>query len=373
MKQLKSAKVGLVIAFLILLFSGCDNSKPIKIGLIAGLSGRLSDTGGEARNGVLLAVDEINRQGGIDGRPVEIIFKDDRQQADALKSGLDELQKEGVRLIIGPLTSQMGINAVEATNDSQLIFISPTISTPILSGLDDNFFRIYPHSDQLTDRLAQYLVDKTSVRSICIVADTSNAAFTVPSMERIESTFTILGGSVEKQLLFNSVAESSLHNIARQLKSFECDGVVAFTSAVDLALICQQLAKLGVKLPVFTTEWAYSTDLIELGGKPVEQVTLVHTFNQDDQTPKGQKFIRSYEKNFGYKPNFAALNSYDATKIAIMALHSDSEDDVSKVLVEMKNFEGVQADIKFDKHGDVIRDIFMSQIIDGRFVQMQRL
>jgi branched-chain amino acid transport system substrate-binding protein len=59
---------------------GCEKKKePIKVGFVGGLTGRLSDLGSGGRNGVMLAVEEINNAGGISGRPVELITKDDKQ------------------------------------------------------------------------------------------------------------------------------------------------------------------------------------------------------------------------------------------------------------------------------------------------------
>ncbi|MGM0427217.1 MAG: ABC transporter substrate-binding protein, partial [Thermodesulfobacteriota bacterium] len=92
---------------------GCDREKePIKLGFSGCLTGRLSDLGTSGRNGAILAVEQVNEAGGINGRPVELIVRDDRQnKAEALRVD-QELMAEGVVAIIGHMTSTMSITAV---------------------------------------------------------------------------------------------------------------------------------------------------------------------------------------------------------------------------------------------------------------------
>jgi branched-chain amino acid transport system substrate-binding protein len=69
-----------LLVFLTILFSSCQREKPqIKIGFAGGLTGRYSDLGTAGRNGANLAVEEINQTGGIRGRQVLLISKDDKQ------------------------------------------------------------------------------------------------------------------------------------------------------------------------------------------------------------------------------------------------------------------------------------------------------
>ena len=81
--------------FAFVLFSGCQNSEPIKIGFSGGLTGRLADLGLNGRNGVILAVEEINRNGGVAGRQIELLIRDDRQDPDVARTVDEELITKG--------------------------------------------------------------------------------------------------------------------------------------------------------------------------------------------------------------------------------------------------------------------------------------
>ena len=135
----------LIIAVLTAFFAwSCTNSEPIKIVFVGGLTGKGSALGIEGRNGASLAVTLINENGGINGRKVQLITKDDKQNSGKAREVVQELLDEGVSAVIGHMTSTMSIAGSEKTNQNKVVMISPTTSTSELSGIDDYFFRVYP-------------------------------------------------------------------------------------------------------------------------------------------------------------------------------------------------------------------------------------
>jgi len=102
----------LLVALAGLLCVACIPSKPLRLGFIGGLSGPVADLGESGRDGALLAVEEINAAGGIGGRRVELHLIDDGQDEEQAAAAVETLAREGVELIIGPLTSAMGVAAL---------------------------------------------------------------------------------------------------------------------------------------------------------------------------------------------------------------------------------------------------------------------
>ena len=90
-----------------LLLTGCGEKEPIRLGFIAGTSGRVADLGISGKNGTQLAVDLANQKGGIDGRKIELLARDDEQNADVARQRYQELIDAKVRAVIGPMTSAM--------------------------------------------------------------------------------------------------------------------------------------------------------------------------------------------------------------------------------------------------------------------------
>mgnify|MGYP000411508771 CR=1 FL=1 len=89
------------------LLAGCGQQAPLKIGFIGGLSDRNSDNGQSGLNGVMLAVEQFNRNGGIGDRLVELVARDDAQRRETAENSAKDLVAAGVEAVIGPFTRSM--------------------------------------------------------------------------------------------------------------------------------------------------------------------------------------------------------------------------------------------------------------------------
>ncbi len=130
----------------LLLLTFCSDTTPIKIGYVAGLTGRHSELGIGVRNGVTLAVDAINSTGGINGRKVEVVVRDDKSDPAQGTKVIKELLQMQVPVIIGPLLSKMASATLAAIDGQNVLVISPTISTDTVIDKDDNFLRVIAES-----------------------------------------------------------------------------------------------------------------------------------------------------------------------------------------------------------------------------------
>ena len=169
----------LILAILVSTAIGCEKKEnPIKVGFVGGLTGRLSDLGTTGRNGVILAVEEINSRGGINGRPVELITKDDQQNPEVALRVDRELVDEGVVAIIGHMTSSMSMVAMPFVNKRKVLMISPTTSTNKATGIDDYFIRMMPPNKSETDHLARHAFKVMGLKKMAAIYDLSNRAYT---------------------------------------------------------------------------------------------------------------------------------------------------------------------------------------------------
>lgn len=105
------------ILILVLSGGGCDRNEPIKLGFVGGLTGRNSNLGVAGREGALLAVEQANEKGGIKGRQIRLIVKNDEQNSDVALKVDKELIEEGAVAIVGHMTSSMSLAAVPLMND----------------------------------------------------------------------------------------------------------------------------------------------------------------------------------------------------------------------------------------------------------------
>ncbi len=123
---------------LTLALAACSPPPPIKIGFIGGLSDRNSDNGQSGLNGVTLAVEQFNRAGGVDGRMVELLPRDDAQDKATAAKSAQELVDAKVEAVVGPFTSGMAAVIVPITGKAGIFQVSPTITSMDFFGKDDN-------------------------------------------------------------------------------------------------------------------------------------------------------------------------------------------------------------------------------------------
>jgi len=150
------------------------------------------------------------------------------------------------------------------------------------------------------------------------------------------------------------------------------DGLVIVANSVDTALLCQQVKKLGSKIPVITSGWARTSDLVKHGGKAVENIYLNSPFNENSNEKKYLEFKKQFTERFGKNPNFAAFYGYESARVLFTAL--SLTDDISELkgkILEQKKFHSLQGDIEFDRFGDVVRKTFLFTVKEGKFVTIE--
>ena len=359
--------VALIIAFCLAL-AACGEEPPLKIGFVGGMTGRVADLGVAGRDGVIFAVEERNQAGGVAGRKLELVVRDDRQDADSAKLAVGELLGAEVVAIIGPMTSSMAVVIKPLIDAARTVTISPTVKTDQLSAQDDFFLRVTTPLSSNARLLAERVVNNLQLKKIAIVHDLSNRAFTETWLNYFTGALQEQGGEVIYEEVFNSSPSVHFLPIAERVLANDPDGVLLLSNAIDTALMAQQLNKLGSKAPLFSSEWAFTTDLISFGGRAVEGMSSYHSFNANSKEPRYISFKEKFLQRFGYAPSFASVLAYDATSFLLAGLESHpAREGLKKTLIELGSYQGLQSQFKVDRFGDVERKLFLTVVDDSQF------
>jgi branched-chain amino acid transport system substrate-binding protein len=349
--------------------AGCHKEEPYVIGFVGGLTGRLSDLGTSGRNGVVVAVEHANQAGGVNGRTVELVVQNDGQDADQVRRAMEALIASKAVAVVGPMTSDMALAAVPLANSARLVLISPTASTNKLDNKDDYFLRVNPPDKTETDHLARHAYERMGLRRMTVVYDLSNRGFTEGVYRNFQSSFDAYGDAETAAVSFTSNPHVDFIGLTRQALEKEGDGLFIVAEAVDTAMICQQLEKLGGRAPVFATGWAMTERLIENGGGAVEGVIFSHYFDQYAENPEFLQFKEDYAARFGVPPDFVASLGYNAAQVALQALAGGAEPAALKRrILEMQTFKGVQGSIRITEYGECFLERFILTVRNGRIV-----
>ena len=368
------ARMGAVMAMFVFFMAtvpGCHDKTPIKVGFVGCLTGRLSDLGTMGRNGVMLAVEQVNEAGGIKGRPVELVIRDDQHDPDVALQVDKELIEAGVAAIIGHMTSTMSLAAVPLMNSEKMLMISPTTSTDKLAGIDDYFLRIMPTSKMAIENLAHYIFETLELRDLIVVYDLSNPAYTEAWYHDFTSAFESMGNASIVAETFTSDADAYYPEMAQNLIDSGAEGVVIVAGALDAAMICQQLRKSGSDLPIFVSGWAKTPAFLQHGGSVVEGVIFSQLFDSASTHKNYLLFKEQFGERFQKDPDFAAAFGYDAAQILLTALSAGHSGLAVKEAIINHTFQGLHGDITIDSYGDTGPRRILVTVKNGQFITME--
>jgi branched-chain amino acid transport system substrate-binding protein len=357
----------LILASL-LIFTACTKTKKeeIKIGFVAGLSGKYSALGGSIRDGFLLAFEEVNYT--IDGKKVKIIQKDDKQDKIEAKKIIDAFVKDNIKLIVGNTTSSMtkiSFPVINKLKDSLLI--SPTASSDEFTRLDDNFLRIQvENSDKKFSGLKEYV---SKNKNVVFIYDSKNKAYSDGYEKYFEN---VLDKKWGHGFVSKFDINSPYKTISKKLKTIKSDLILVVANSIDSANIIQYLRVNNIDTQVLSSGWAKTNDFIQNGGKAVEGVLFSTEYDENSKNKRFLDFKKSFEKTYNKTPSSIEVQGYELGKILIKKLSQSSDISTLKQrILEEKKYDGLQGEIVFDKYGDITREYFMMKIENAKYKRIE--
>lgn len=360
-------KTSLVLITILFILNGCGPGKPIRVGFTAGLTGRNAALGTDGRNGAILAVEKVNQTGGVNGHPLELVIEDDLGTAEGALAADRALIAANVTAIIGHMTSDASIASWPEVKDSGMVFLSPTVSTPLLAGIKDNFFRLITINAYPSAALAEYASKELGLKKIAIFYDLDNLAFTDTYRKGFEAPFLDDGGQITASYAFRSSEQPDFTPLLSEAQAAEADGIFIIASAMDTALIAQQARVINLNVQILTSDWALTEDLIQNGGQAVENILAVVSYDENNQSPRYLAFQADFIERFGHPPTFAAGYGYEAVIVLVNALKKTDghKEGLAKALLETQNFPGIYGTISMDPFGDVERTLYLITVENG--------
>ena len=326
------------------------------------------------RNGAMLAVEDVNARGGIHGKRVVLHIKDDMGLADQAVVVDQELVNEGIVLGIGHLSSGPGLPGVKILLDAGIPVISPTMSTGILSGLDDGFFRVMPESVWQGRLLAQEMLERSSDEAkVSILLEENNMEYCEDVSQGFQEVWEAAGRRVTNILQYESGETVAFDEIAEDMLQHDADVYLIVTGGLDLAVFSQKIRKHMPDTLIASGMWGMSQDFLQNAGMAGEGVLFPHLYSMTSTVPAWTSFVDRYQKAFSLDPLSPSGSTYESIMIACEAIEKADSlkgEDIRRALLDNSPYEGLQADIPFDAYGDCLRPYRVVTVQDGRFVEV---
>tara|TARA_E500000305_G_scaffold98093_1_gene89473 strand:+ start:2105 stop:3208 length:1104 start_codon:yes stop_codon:yes gene_type:complete len=357
------------VMMLLLQLVACGEPEVIRLGFIGGLEGRASDIGIASRNAVQMAVDEKNEAGGINGRQIQLLVRDDHGSSEGGAEAAQSLIAEGVEAIIGPNLSVVAGGMVPVINEAKIVSITPTVSSLAFAGNNDHFYRIGSSTRQYAEAYAQYSID-AGHRKMATALDGRNALFSLSWQGEFERAFTELGGTLVASFQFDSTLGGEFTGAASVLLAANPDAIIFISNGVDAAQLTQQVRKQNSEIELMAAEWAASESLLTLGGSAIEGLLLLQTYDRYDETAHYVAFRDAYKARFRSDPGFSSIAAYDGATVLFSALQNKGEGETTKSAMDaLGKTQGLQQKVAFDEYGDSARQLVFVTVQKGKFIR----
>jgi len=351
------------LALAIGLAAGCRPADSVRIGFLGGLSGSLADLGVGGRNGAQLAVDVLNAEGR--GR-YELLVEDDRQTPETARAALDSFAAHGASFVVGPMTSAMAVAAAPEAERRGLVLISPTATTDLLSGRADGFFRTATDAPTGARQLARLLWTR-GARSLAVLMDVSNRAYSASFGHAASAQFLALGGRVAAEIDYESGPAIDYATLARRLAQARPDAVVLVDSPGEAAITAQQLRRLDERIVIALSPWGANVQFVQFGGRAVEGTIALQAVDLTSALPRMREFAKAYRARFNEDPTTPAVQSYEAVMLGASALRRGGRERLRQTLAVPTTWPGLDGDFTLDAYGDTQRALHPAEVRGGRF------
>jgi branched-chain amino acid transport system substrate-binding protein len=252
--------VGLLSVMVALLLAACGGGddggdteagggEPIRIGALTSLTGNFTPWGVQVRDGMQLAVNEINQAGGVDGRQLELVVADDQSKAEEGARALERLiEREGVVAVGGIISSDVGLATARIAEESDvpLFLVKAGAGNILNSGSRHTFRTCLPAAPMVAGPVLQYVQSKNLTRVGAIVAD---YAWGQAIKAALEETFAE-APDIRLQIEVAPVGETDFTTYLRSLERLDPQMIVATGHPPGAGAITVQSADLGFDVPI---------------------------------------------------------------------------------------------------------------------------
>ncbi|WLI90994.1 ABC transporter substrate-binding protein [Massilia sp. R2A-15] len=339
--KLKAIVAGVSLGFVMSAMA----AEPIKIGVSGPFTGGSAPMGVSMRDGVKLAVAEINAKGGILGRQIQLVERDDEASPPRGKQVAQELiNKEHVVATVGYINTGVALASQGLYQEAKIpvmnnVATGSVITQQFAKDPENYIFRNSANDTIQSEMIVQEAVDRRHFKKVAILADSTNyGQLGKDDLEKALEKRKIKAVAVEKYNL------KDVDMTAQLLKAKQAGAEVVLTYGIgpELAQIANGMEKLGWKVPMIGSWTLAMGNFIDNAGKNGDGTRMPQTFIQDASTPKRKAFIDAYIK--AYKPagdrmpsGVSAAQGYDSIYLLAAAIKQAGSTEGPKVLHALEN------------------------------------
>ena len=355
---------------------------PYKIGVVLDISGKSSSLGVPERDTIQMLADQINKKGGINGHPVELIVRDTKSNETEAALAIKNLIQQNVLAVIGASTSGSTMAMVESAQRAEMPLVSCAASIKIVEPAADRkwVFKTAQSDSLVATKMIEYLKSKglTKVAFISVnnaYGDSGRAEFAkVAAKEGISIV------AQEKFEQDDSMMTSQLTNI----RKLNPQAVIAWAIPPAASTLTSNYRQMGLTMPLIHSHGIGNQTFIKLAGDsangvlfPIGKLTVVDSLQADD-AQKGilAQYTNDYKTAYGTPPDPFGGYGYDAFQMVVKAIEKAGADKakIRDEIEKTQNFAGVTGIFNMspiEHNGLALTDLVMVEIKEKKWTIIQ--
>jgi len=349
-------------------------AEPLKIGMVASLTGPAAEVGRYAIQGAKLAAEEVNKTGGVLGRPIELVIEDNQTTNPGVVLAFSKLagDKDIPAFIGPPFSTQIHAIAPDIQRLGKPVMIGGT--DPQLTHMGNPWlFRFRPNDIYSARVIADYGVKTLGKKKWAIVHSTD--AFGTSGMKTLLED--LKGMDVEPALIQGYTNNSQdFTPVVFAVKQSGADVMATYmTVPTDVAIFARQLRQLGVNVAWFGSPSTVATDVLKLAGAALFDSYAASPFNADS-SPAAKEFATKYEATYKSAPDYNGAWTYDAVHVLALAIDNAKSLEPQKIreaILSVKGYPGVEGTYDFDQNGDGLHSYNIVKNDNGKIVFIKHI
>lgn len=349
--------------------TGTTIGDTIKVGVNLELTGTVAAYGNAENNGVKLAVQEINKAGGVDGKKIELVTKDNKSEnAEASTAATNLAIQSQVNAMVGPATSGAVAAASLNAQKTGVPLLTPSgtqddLTLDTVDGVKKYVFRTTFQDSFQGQVLAQYAYSNLNAKKVVLYYDNSSD-YAKGIAEEFKKKYQ---GDIVTTATFAS-GDKDFQSALTKIKNLDYDAIVMPGYYTETGIITKQARDMGISVPILGPDGFNDDSFADLAGKAnANSVYYVSGYSTKTAlSGKANDFIKAYKAKYGSEPNMFAALSYDSVyMIAKAAEGAKTSIDIANNLAELKDFDGVTGKMTIDKKHNPIKTALMVIMKDG--------
>ena len=354
---------------LALLAFSANAADPIKLGHYGSLTGKDGAFGAATRKGVLLAIDEINAKGGVLGRPLQYLVEDTQSKAGEAVTAVKKLiSRDKVVAVIGANASATSLEAAPICQNAKIPMMAISSTNPRVTEVGDYIFRICFIDPFQGAVLAKFAATSLHAKRVALLTAV-NSPYSIGLSSVLRHDFTARGGEIVAEQKYTE-GEKDFRAQLTALRSSKPDVVAVTGFYAEAALICKQARDLGITVPFIGGDGWEAPQLIEIGGKAVENTYYSTYFSAENDAPEVRSFVARYRARWDNEvPEAVAALGYDAVYLIAAAMTKAGTTDSAPLraaIAATKDFPGVTGRTTIDEKRNSAKAAVMLVVKNGK-------